>query len=202
MNDGQTERGPAGDEVWRLFVAVEIPEEIRWTLAREQDRLKRCGARVGWVAPENLHLTLVFLGDTFVGRLPELTAALDAAAAETVPFEFEIAGLGAFGSPRSPRVIWAGVTGPPPELTALHARVTEALSACGVRLESRPFAAHLTLGRVRSSKGAGALTGALSSPNVPAVGRAAVRRMLLMRSVLGRAGPQYSVVHESRLKGT
>lgn len=195
------EAGVREDDVWRLFTAVALPDDVRRALAGEQERLKRCGARVGWVAPENLHLTMVFLGDTFAGRVPALAAALDGAVAPAAPFDFEVAGLGAFGSPRSPRVIWAGVTGPPPDLPALHARVAAAVSACGVRLESRPFAAHVTLGRVRSSQGAGALTAALASPNFPSMGRAVAGSVLLMRSILGRAGPQYSVVHESLLKG-
>ena len=147
---------PAADEVWRLFVALEITEELRAQLRHLQDQLRRTGVRVGWTAPENLHLTLLFVGDFFAGRVPPLAAALDEAARGVPPFAFDVATLGFFGSPRSPRVLWAGVPAPPPELRALQARAAAAAVSCGVLLEKRPFSAHLTLGRVRPAGRAGA----------------------------------------------
>ena len=190
-----------GDEVWRLFVGLRLNPETRESLVRAQGRLRRAGVRVSWVKPENLHLTLAFLGDTFAARVPGLTAALDGAAGGVAPFDLAIAGLGAFGSPRSPRVIWAGAAPVPPGLTALHERVSAALRACGVPLETRPFAAHVTLGRVRSAHGAEALTSVLRSPmNPPPGGRLVVDRADLMRSELGPGGPVYTVLHESLLK--
>ncbi len=202
MNDIEPASETPADEVWRLFVGIRLDPEIRTSLARAQDRLRRAGARVSWVRPENLHLTLAFLGDTYAERLSDLAAALDGAAAAIAPFTLDVGGLGSFGRPRSPRVVWAGIAGPPPALTTLHPRIAAALRACGVPLEARPFAAHVTLGRVRSARGAEALTSALGSPmNPPPGGRLAVDRADLMRSKLGPQGPIYTVLHESRLKG-
>ncbi len=202
MNDSGQIQAARGDEVWRLFVGIRLPPEVRASLVRAQDRLRRTGARVSWVRPENLHLTLVFLGDTFAARVPGLVAALDGAAAAVRPFDLAIGGLGSFGGPRSPRVIWAGADPAPPGLAELHTRAAEAFRRLGVALEARPFAAHVTLGRVRSSRGTDALTSVLRSPmNPPPGGRLAVDRADLMRSELGPGGPVYTVLHESLLKG-
>lgn len=202
MNDSGQIRATRGDEVWRLFVGIRLTPEVRASLARAQDRLRRSGARVAWVRPENLHLTLAFLGDTFAARIPGLVSALDGAAGAVRPFDLDIGGLGSFGSPRAPRVIWAGTAEAPAALRDLHGRVAEVLRSHGVPLETRPFAAHVTLGRVRSSRGADALTSALRSPmNPPPGGRLAVDRADLMRSELGPGGPVYTVLHESPLKG-
>lgn len=192
--------GPAADEVLRAFVAVEINAGVRAQLAQVLERLRAVGARVGWVAPENIHLTLVFLGNVFRAQVAGLGEALDRAAAGCPAFEFQVGGLGYFGAPQAPRVVWAGVA-EQPALEALQRAAAAAVAAAGIRLEERPFKAHLTLGRVRSRQGADALTSALCSTTNTAFGSVPVRRMLFMRSELGHQGVRYSVLHESLLKG-
>ena len=100
------------DDVIRSFIAIEISDEVRVGLRALQQNLKKVGARVGWVAPENIHLTVVFLGDVFRSQVERLANVLDDAAAQTNAFRYEVAGSGFFGSPRSPRVIWAGLNAP------------------------------------------------------------------------------------------
>ncbi len=189
------------DEVWRLFVAVPIDDSARNTLAGLQSRWRRLGADVGWVRPENLHLTLAFLGDTPVGHADNAIRAVDDAAAGRASFDIELEGVGWFGRPERPRVIWAGVTAPR-DLEVLWGDLSARLRAAGFALEDRPFAVHITLGRVRSSRGLTALTSALqSSTNNATWGRVRVAELQLMRSVLTAGGPVYSVVHSAALKG-
>ena len=188
----------------RLFVAAGLDDDLRAELARTQDRLRRIGARVGWVAPANLHVTLVFLGNQPAGQLAELTAALNEAVADVSPFESELAGLGWFGSARSPRVIWAGLRGAEEAWRALHGRIVETLAARGVEAgEARPYRAHVTLGRVRPGGRAalGALTEALESANNTLYGRIIVDRIFLMESRLQPQGVHYMQRHEARMKG-
>lgn len=191
----------AGEEVLRAFVALEITDEIRAALGRLEKDLKKGEARVGWVAPERIHLTLAFLGDIFAAQLAGLAAALDAAAAGCPPFAFEVAGTGAFGPPASPRVVWAGVEEPTGALARIQALVAGAVTELGFRLEERPFHPHLTLGRVRGRAGAADLTSRLESFRSLRCGRVEVRRVLLMQSVLSSQGAEYRVRHSSELKG-
>ena len=186
----------------RAFVAVEISAEVRQRLADEQLRLKRLRARVGWVTPENIHLTLAFLGDVFPETIAGLGAALDRAGAETAPFVYAVAGLGYFGSPRSPRLLWAGITDGAEALGALQHRVEAVLRELGFTLEDRPFKAHLTFGRVRgASREAAELAACIDAAPDVACGKVTVEQVLLMRSELRSAGPIYTVLHAAPLSG-
>ncbi len=188
----------------RLFVAAGLDDDLRAELARTQERLRRIGARVGWVKPANLHVTLVFLGNQPAGQLTELSAVLDEAVADMSPFESTVAGLGWFGSARSPRVIWAGLRGAEELWRALHRRIVDALATRGIEAgEERPYRAHVTLGRVRPGGRAalGALTEALGSANNTQYGRIFVDRIFLMESRLQPQGVTYVQRHEARMKG-
>ena len=92
----------------RLFIAVEIDEAVRRGLGALQRALTAPAAHIKWVRPENMHLTLAFLGDTEPDVAAQVKALMDQAAAAMAPLTVEVAGLGFFGSPRAPRVIWAG----------------------------------------------------------------------------------------------
>lgn len=192
---------PRPDDLLRVFIAVEISEEVREALRRLQDTLKRAPARVGWVAPENVHLTLAFLGDVFRAALPGFEAALDAVALDAAPFRFEASGAGYFGSARSPRVLWVGVSDESGGLGRLQERVATAARGLGLKVEDRPFKPHLTLGRVRSPQGAHELTSLMASAKNTGCGWVDVQRLLLMQSHLEHQGVRYSILHASALKG-
>ena len=191
----------APDAVLRAFVAVAISDEIRRGIARLQDDLKKVGAKVGWIAPANIHLTLVFLGNIFQAKVGELGSALDAIAREFEPFRMEVAGAGWFGSAASPRVLWVGIAEPNQPLAALQGRVGEAVQSLDIPVEDRAFKPHLTLGRVRSKHRAVELTSVLGSAKNTAYGSVEIRRLLLMQSHLEHQGVRYSILHESALKG-
>ena len=190
-----------GEKVVRAFIALDISDEVRAALDHLQHELKKSDARVGWVAPDRIHLTLVFLGDVFAAQVGGLASSLDTVAAGCAPFHFEVAGSGAFGPPASPRVLWAGVVEPTGALETLQVRVAEAVTALGFRIETRPFHPHLTLGRVRERRGAADLTSRLESFRTLRCGGVDVRRLLLMRSRLNPQGAEYLVLHSSELKG-
>ena len=189
---------PAGGMI-RAFVAVEISDDVRLELTRVQTRLQRVRARVGWVAPANIHLTLAFLGDIPPEGVAKITVELDSIGSETAPFPYRVAKLGYFGSPRSPRVIWAGVDEGAAAMTTLQQRVVEALRTLGIALETRPFTPHLTIGRVRSAQGAGELAELIEKENDRVCGVVPVTRVLLMRSALTSQGPVYSILHAAVL---
>ncbi len=182
----------------RLFVSIEPPEAVRRRLGAIQAELKRLAGRhadeVKWVAPENVHLTLQFLGAVPQERLGAIEAALAAAAAGARPLALEVRGAGGFPNARRPRVLWAGLAGEVEPLAALAADLGHRLAPLGYPPEDRPFSPHLTLGRAREGRGAAGLGGALlaagASEGVPWRADA----LVLVQSHLSPAGPRYEPV--------
>lgn len=127
----------------RLFTGLELPPEVRATLAKV--RLPLPGAR--WIEPENYHLTLRFFGDIDNRVARELDDFLGQI--EFDGFAIRIAGLGAFGG-NNPRTIWAAVA-PSPELQALAQANERAARAAGLPPERRNFQPHITLARLKNS---------------------------------------------------
>ncbi len=141
------------DEILRTFIAIELDESLRFAIGRVQAKFKR-GAPWGsvkWVAPESIHLTLKFLGDTPRARLPEVEAALRTACAGHVEFGITVEGRGCFPSFRRPRVVWVAVRDAQQALTRLQADVEKHVAPLGWPTEERSFSPHLTLGRVARS---------------------------------------------------
>jgi len=165
------------DEILRTFIAIELDEPLRIALARVQEKFKRQvpPGSVKWVAPDGIHLTLKFLGDTPRSRIPEITAALRAACADFAAFEFSVEGRGCFPNFRRPRVIWVAVREKGQTLARLQAAVEKHVAPLGWPTEERAFSPHLTLGRV--AKGA-------SSQIEAAVGQ------VVERSVVEQIGAQ------------
>ncbi len=183
---------------WRLFIAVELPDEVRRTLAGVVCDLSRAAADVKWSRPENLHLTLKFLGDTAEEEVPNLSRQLDVAAGAGRPCTATLGGLGAFPDLRRPRVLWVGLEEPSGELAALQKRVEEATRYL-VEPDPRGFESHLTLGRMRSPRGQRELSERMQGYRLTAKAAVPVREIVLLRSVLDRSGPTYTPLHRSRL---
>lgn len=182
-------------DTYRLFVAAALPVEVKALLADLQARLRRDGPPVKWVAPASLHLTLKFLGETAAELAPSIGAAMRAALAAHQPVELHLAGVGAFPNARRPSVIWAGVGGGEAALVRLHADLDAALAELAIPRETKPFRAHLTLGRVRREAPAeqqarlGRALGALP-PIEPVTW--VLDRVGLFRSELRGEGPVYT----------
>jgi 2'-5' RNA ligase len=180
----------------RAFIAIPINEETRCALATAQTSLKKANAHVAWVAPANIHVSLAFLGDIVSDLIPPIEQVLDATAAVTTPFAFDVADLGTFGRPDSPRVIWAGVRNPAP-IQRLQGKIADGLRSLQIPQETREFVPHLTLGRVKSSRNRGELTKAIRTAERRSFGRVEATRVLFMRSILKPTGSEYSIVHEA-----
>ncbi len=133
----------------RTFVAIELGDDARTYLAREVARLERALPGVRWVDADNMHLTLVFLGELDDTQLAAVVEAAGVAAA-VKPFTLEVAGLGSFGPPHAPRVVWAGLRGNLQRLNELYEALAAAVEARGFPRETRPFAPHLTLARLKT----------------------------------------------------
>lgn len=167
-----------------------LPDDVRQRLATAIERLRPHVAGVAWVAASNLHVTLKFLGRVDDRRVGALADALRAAVEDQPSFDVGVRGLGAFPSPTRPRVLWAGLDDDVGGLDALAERVDVCCAGLGFPREARPFAAHVTLGRVREPRRQRALAETLACP--PDFGRVRVERVSLMRSELSPRGARYS----------
>jgi RNA 2',3'-cyclic 3'-phosphodiesterase len=181
---------------FRGFLAVPLPEDVREQAAAVVERLRGAG-EVRWTATANFHLTLKFLGEVAPRVLPELTAGLAEAARATGPFDVELGGAGAFPRMDRPQVVWIGLTAGQEALAELAGRVEAACARAGFPRDERPFRAHLTLGRVKSTPGgspAGELPARLRALGDVTLGAARVEAFDLMQSTLTPRGPIYSIV--------
>ncbi|HWQ70042.1 MAG TPA: RNA 2',3'-cyclic phosphodiesterase [Patescibacteria group bacterium] len=178
----------------RAFVAANLNPDLKAALAMVQDRLKATRADVGWVRPENLHLTLKFLGQVEEDRIGAIGQAIAAAATGCGPVRLVFQGLGAFPRPREARVVWIGLSHGSEALVALQAKIEAALESLGFAGEARPFTAHLTLGRVRGPARREQLARALTEAPAEALGEMVLDRIELMRSDLSAGGARYSIL--------
>lgn len=170
----------------RLFVGLPLPEAYQRGLARLTAALRPLvpGA-CSWTKPGNWHLTLAFLGDVPLERIPELGAAL--AGVTWDPFGFRAGGGGFFPSPECPRVLWVGAAEGGRPCRELAWAVKEALAPLGLGQEARPFAAHLTLARIRSSRPRADWKGTLDEVQKAQWPLTVMERFILWRSYLGEA---------------
>jgi 2'-5' RNA ligase len=185
------------EEILRTFIAIELDEPVRLALGRVQAKFKRQIAPrdVKWVAAENIHLTLKFLGDTPRGRVSEIEAALRAACTGHATFEVSIEGRGCFPNFRRPRVIWVAVREPGGALACLQADIEKQVSPLGWPTEERGFSPHLTLGRVARGverEVEEAIGRVVEKTIVEQIGVQRVTAVSLMQSDLRPPGPIYT----------
>lgn len=184
-------------EMIRAFVAIEFPAGTQTTLAttgRELSKFVPAGS-VKWVRPEQIHLTLFFLGDTPTDKLPAVAIGLDAVTAQFAPLTLQLDKLGCFPAPRRPRVIWVGLKGETDKLRALQKGIEGMLRPLGWPAESKPFTPHLTLGRVREGQGPLELPWGQEVVSRPV----SVSAIHLIQSDLRPAGPIYTIRHTANL---
>jgi RNA 2',3'-cyclic 3'-phosphodiesterase len=139
----------------RLFVAVELDESVR---AAAQEIARQLQRRIGdtlrpkWVPPENMHLTVRFIGHVVDQRLPSVLAALEPSLSAS-PFDIALGACGVFPPHGPPRVLWIGLNEGLPSLRAMHEEFNRRLLPLGFEPETRPFSAHLTLARIKDAPG-------------------------------------------------
>ena len=189
----------------RLFVAVacepaltRAAESLIDTLRARTARLAP-RARLAWVAPDRLHFTLAFIGETPDAQVPAMVSALQPPWPGPA-VDMELGGCGAFAERGRPRVLWAGVTDGQDRLVSVAGEVRSRLTAIGVTLEARPFSPHMTLARVKDAAGLrpGSLLNGLTGI---VLGRMTVDAITLFQSRLSSSGSSYHVIATSPLSG-
>lgn len=190
----------------RLFVAVDLAIGVVEKLAIAQMEIEaRAAAEFGEkvilkpVAPENIHVTLKFLGDQPEDLIPMIEKTLEKLSEPLFPFEVECARMGAFPGPGRPRIIWAGLDEESAEVLGLLQKALERdLEELGVEREHRPFHPHVTLARVKS-RAAPDFGEILKPYEAVSFGRSFIKDLVLFESHLGEKGPRYEVLHRFSL---
>lgn len=187
----------------RTFIAIALPKNTRDSLAQLQEQLKKTGADVKWVEPENIHLTLKFLGEIDEQKLSRISEVIKDIAGNKKSFSVRISSLGAFPKISSPRVIWAGIEKEGnSEIKKIAEELEEKLVKLGIPKEERPFSSHITIGRTRSTLNRQNLIQELKiMEDVSAAENLEfpVTKITLFLSTLNPSGPVYKVLKEADL---
>lgn len=186
----------------RTFIAIDLGERVRARLSGLQEKLARTISDVKWVTADNLHLTLLFLGEVDALEVVSICREVKKAAEGVAPFTMEVVGVGAFPNLRRPKVLWTGVGAGAEELKLLHDLLEAPLLNLGCyRREERDYTPHLTLGRLTPEE-RGPEWGSLLAKHAEwEGGEVMVDEVLIMSSELQRQGPMYTVMGRFPLMG-
>ncbi|MEW9698139.1 RNA 2',3'-cyclic phosphodiesterase [Paenibacillus sp. SI8] len=178
---------PTPFDNYRIFVGIQLPQEVKGALDLWKGSIQQKLPFHKWTHPQDVHITLHFLGDTSAEVADTLAADLRQLAAAKQPFTLRADGLGVFGSPAAPSILWAGVAGDTTALAELQHAVVGACARQGFPAEARAYRPHITLAR-RYRAAAGPFQRAALAVGAPAGGWPAwrVEDIVLYRSHMGR----------------
>lgn len=186
----------------RAFIAAAIPEPALDRVFGATAPLRGGAFRqIRWAARENVHLTLKFLGDVPADQMPRIRAVMEAAAAPFPGITLHARGYGVFPGIRRPRILWVGLGGDDRVLGSLQRELEKGLADIGFPAGSRPFRAHLTIGRIRAPMDGRKLGDALRALAGLETEPFRVERIHLMQSVLKPTGAEYTRLYSATLGG-
>jgi len=186
----------------RVFIAVPVGDSVRARASELIGTLSGTTAKVKWVDPHQLHLTLKFLGDVPQRDVADVCRAASRGAQAIEPFDLEIRGAGAFPHAARPRTVWLGAAAGADRMIALYDSIETTLAELGFRKEHRRFQPHLTLGRVLGAGPSIAELGTLLGQHADfSAGMTVVDEAAVYASTLTPAGPIYELLGAAPLKG-
>lgn len=178
----------------RAFIAVELPDEIRAALAALQRQVAETRADVKWTEEANLHVTMRFLGEITDLQRQGIEEKLRSVASHHDVTAVQLTSVWAFPSVTSPRVLWVGIGEGKEALTNMAEEIEQGVVALGLPNVDHPFAAHITLGRVRSPRYRVQLVTALQHPTWTPPPQFTATHLTLFQSTLTPSGPIYSLL--------
>jgi 2'-5' RNA ligase len=186
------------EDLIRTFIAVELTGSMREQISLLEQLLQKEGAKVKWVKPENLHLTLKFLENVQAVRIDDAVEATQEAVQGIEPFILSFSGLGVFPNLKRARVIWIGIKEGADSLGRIQRELEERLFQRGFAREERDFSPHLTIGRVKSQRGIGGLVLKLEKTEFKSE-KIRVEQVVVMRSDLRPTGAVHTPLGICRL---
>ena len=184
----------------RSFIAFELPAAVISLLDHVQQELKSLRLKAGWVRPQNIHLTLRFLGNINPADIENIGGAMADAVAECTPFTLTVGGIGFFPGIKRPRIIWVGLGGATAVLLEVQRNLEDRLATVGFPKEKRSFKAHLTLGRIRQAVDPNTLGRAIEYCSDIGRQQFTADRIILFKSDLRPSGAVYSQLKQVDLR--
>ena len=182
----------------RTFIAVELPDTIKTQVEQLESRLIKARADIKWVKPQNIHITLKFLGEITTERVEAACTGVRKALQTIGPFQLSLSRVGAFPNLDRARVLWVDVKKGRDELINLQHQIEDILFTRNFVREPRPFLPHLAIGRVRSPKGLGTLTDLVKQTPFQTLDFR-VDRVAVIKSYLESSGSIYTVLEHAPL---
>ncbi len=179
----------------RLFIAIKIEAEEPLLTMIDNLKCKLKDDRISWTALNNLHLTLLFLGDTDEQVIKNISSSLGDVCAGYKSFDIRVMGAGVFRNFENPKILWTG-TQHSDVLDSLAAAVMKAVKKLNIKTDDKPFNPHITLGRIRSFSKPEAMKKLLSPYRETVFQTVTVREVILFESILHPAGPEYKPVEK------
>ncbi len=176
----------------RLFVALEIPSVVRENLSTLLKCLRAVSPQTRWVHPQNLHVTLKFVGEVQEPKVAAIRSAL-AGVRSYQPATLDFRGLGFYPNDKHPRVLWTGIEASP-NLKTLAADVDKAMEKLGIPGEKRPFSPHLTLARFEPPRLPEKLRAAIQENGAHEFGSLRTSQFHLIESKLKSSGAEYTTL--------
>ncbi|MEO7969697.1 MAG: RNA 2',3'-cyclic phosphodiesterase [bacterium] len=185
------------NEAWRVFCAIALPGLVVAKISAHTTRLRAAAPHspASWSRPENVHLTLKFVGEIAPDRVADLSEAAAAAVAGFSPFEIVIKDTGSFPKHGTPRVFWIGIDDYSGKLTQLQAKLEDECQQFGFAKEARGFNPHLTIARGRKPQGARALATAHQEMGFLST-EISVKELSVIRSELSSKGSNYTTISQ------
>ena len=181
---------------FRGFIAIDIDSFPK--LVQFENEIKNTGANVKLVEPENVHITLKFLGDTDEGYIDQIEEIIKDAVKQTDSFEIQLKGSGVFPNQNYIKVMWIGIKNGE-KIGKIASKIDKQLSELGFEKEKRGFSAHLTIARVRSAKNKEKLLQIIEKYRDMEFGNFKVDSVKLKKSELTSKGPIYTALKEVKL---
>ena len=188
----------------RVFIAIDLPPFLQTAIEKQTARLRQAlgDDLIRWVSPQNMHLTLKFIGNIANSHLEFLKQLVAQTADQHSSFDLQIGGFGSFPNSKRPRVLWAGIHAPA-ELTMLQRTLEVGAARLGYQKEERPFSPHLTLGRVRQGiqpQDFSKIRDQLESIQIGNIGSTKIDAVHLYQSKLDSSGSVYTKLFSAVLK--
>ncbi|HCY87876.1 MAG TPA: RNA 2',3'-cyclic phosphodiesterase [Desulfobacteraceae bacterium] len=183
----------------RCFIAVAVPDEVKQYLSLLQKEMKNKGIKASWADRSRFHITLAFLGDTAVDKIPRIQTAIDEAIATQKGFDLRIGPFGVFPNRKKARVIWAGVHGDTTALKLIYRNLGDSLDRAGMPVPRKKFVPHITLARIKYPPRAKIMDELFSmAPEISSL-KFHVEAVELYQSILYPTGAVHKKLLESKL---
>lgn len=200
MNEKELPGGKkSGHSKIRTFIALKLPDHVIKKLAGLQKELKGRDLRVKWSRPENIHLTLKFLGDIHPDDAASVCELVSGSAVSFTPISLCARGVGVFPNIRQARVLWTGISGQTDQLAKLQNAIDSGLTSLGFDADQRRFTGHLTLGRFKGRQNTDTLIDMMKTYGEMTTDEFTADTVYVIKSHLKPSGPIYTDLSGIRL---